>query len=225
MSMPAPAILAPVIRRGRRGVMVTAALVLIVVIAGCGSDRSASTTAVTSTGQLEGTAVTPPDPRPGFVLTDTTGQAFDFTQETTGKLTLLYFGYTNCPDICQTNMSELAAVLSRPGVPPATVVFVTVDPARDTPTVLRQWLDHFNAGFVGLTGTPAQVEAAQEAAKVPVATRQPGGSSDEYFMTHPGVVLAYAPDGFGYTRYQFGTTVSQYQNDLLILATRTTPDP
>jgi len=200
---------------------------VLVLAAGCGSSRSGSsgdagaTTVVTNAGGLAGTLVTPPASKPSFVLTDTSGQPYDFAQQTAGRLTLLYFGYTNCPDICQTTMSELAAAQARPGTPPATVVFVTVDPARDTTTVLRQWLDHFDAGFVGLTGTPAQVEAAEQAAKVPVATRAPGGSGDEYFMSHPGVVLAFAPDGLGYTRYDFGTTISQLQFDLAVLAGRT----
>jgi protein SCO1/2 len=215
-------------RIGRGARTTVGAIALIVALAaGCGSTRSATpadadaTTVVTNAAGLAGTLVTPPAARPSFVLTDTSGQPYDFAQQTAGRLTLLYFGYTNCPDICQTTMSELAAVQSRPGTPPATVVFVTVDPARDTAPVLRQWLDHFDAGFVGLTGTPAQVEAAEQAAKVPVATRAPGGSGDEYFMSHPGVVLAFAPDDHGYTRYDFGTTVSQFQFDLGVLAGRT----
>jgi len=210
-----------------RALAVAAAVALAAV--GCRSSSNSETSAAPTDetslppGQLAGMATTPPQAKPSFVLTDTAGQPYDFAAETAGKLTVLYFGYTNCPDICQTTMSQIAAALSRDGTPPATVVFVTVDPARDTPDVLRSWLDHFDSGFVGLTGTPAAVGAAQQAAKVPQATRQPGGTDDNYFMSHPGAVLIFAPDGLGYTRYDLSTSVSEYQHDLGILADRTTP--
>ena len=97
--------------------------------------------------------------RPSFTLTDTTGAAYDFKAATAGRPTLLFFGYTNCPDVCPTTMADVAVALR--GLDPALaaevqVVFVTTDPAFDTPEVLGEYLGRFDADlptpFVGLTG-------------------------------------------------------------------------
>ena len=80
-----------------------------------------------------------PRPKPEFTLTDTSGQVYDFVSETDGTLTLLYFGYLNCPDICPVHLAQLAEVFDQvPAVARNTeVVFVTVDPERDTPAKIR----------------------------------------------------------------------------------------
>src|SRR5437588_9584232 len=107
------------------------------------------------TGNYRGGLVTPPLPKPGFVLTDTSGAAFDFRQRTEGYVTLLFFGYANCPDQCPMHMANLGSALKRM---PASIadrvklVFVTTDPERDLPAALRRWLDLFDRRFIGLTG-------------------------------------------------------------------------
>ncbi len=168
---------------------------------------------------FQGSELASPMAKPEFVLTDTSGASFDFRAETEGKLTLLYFGYTFCPDVCPVQLAQLRSVL---GILPevernAAVVFVTVDPERDTPAVLRAWLDKFDPDFVGLTGSIEQIEAAERAAGMPVATKIGGGS--DYTMGHAGQVIAYAPDGFAYTEYPFGTRQTQWVHDLPILLT------
>src|SRR5437867_1590105 len=90
-----------------------------------------------------GGLVTPPLPKPRFVLTDTSGAPFDFWQRTQGYVTLLFFGYTYCPDQCPMHMANLGTALKK--LPAGTadrvkLIFVTTDPARDTPPVLRPWL-------------------------------------------------------------------------------------
>jgi protein SCO1 len=114
--------------------------------------------------------------RPSFTLTDTTGAEYDFRDQTGGKPTLLFFGYTNCPDICPATMADVALALR--GLDPAVaeqlqVVFVTTDPAFDTPEVLGEYLDRFDADlpteFVGLTGDQEQIDQAQLSAGVPLA--------------------------------------------------------
>jgi protein SCO1/2 len=112
--------------------------------------------------------------RPSFVLTDTEGERFDFAEQTGGRPTLLYFGYTNCPDECPTAMADIAGALrsAEPQVAGKTrVVFVTTDPDRDSGPVLRRWLDKFDTDVVGLTGTQAEVDAAQEAVGVAPAAK------------------------------------------------------
>ena len=125
---------------------------------------------MTSTGAL----VTPPLPKPSFVLTDTSGRPFDFAAATKGHVTLLFFGYAYCPDQCPMHMAVLSAALKK--LPARTVdqmklVFVTTDPERDSPAVLRRWLDLFDRRFIGLTGTEPAIAAVQRMAGVPVAVK------------------------------------------------------
>src|SRR5437870_7711169 len=111
-----------------------------------------------------GGLVTPPLPKPRFVLTDTSGVAFDFRQRTDGYVTLLFFGYANCPDQCPMHMANLGSALKRM---PASIadqvklVFVTTDPERDLPAALRCWLDLFDRRFIGLTGTERDIQPVQ----------------------------------------------------------------
>ena len=164
--------------------------------------------------------------KPEFTLTDTDGEPYDFAAETDGDVTYLYFGYTHCPDICPVHLSQLSEVLSVPDAPAnVSVVFVTVDPERDTPEVLRDFLDQFDSDFVALTGTPDELVAAQQAAGVTPAVKEANDDDPEdYTMGHAGQVIAYAPNGLNYTQYPFGTRQSEYAHDLPILASLTEPD-
>lgn len=175
------------------------------------------------TGQLEGVEVVEPTQKGAFTLTDTRGRAYDFVSETEGRLTFLYFGYTNCPDICPVHLAQLAEVFERlPEVRRnSTVIFVTVDPARDTPQVVRNFLNAFSSDFIGLTGSLEEVEEAQVAAGVPTAIVDSQGS--DYTVSHAGQMLVYAPDGLGYSVYPFGTRQSDWMHDLPILLERTAP--
>src|SRR6516165_9430530 len=113
-----------------------------------------------------GGLITPPLPKPRFVLTDTSGASFDFWQRTQGSVTLLFFGYTYCPDQCPMHMTNLGAALKKmpAGISDQVkLVFVTTDPARDTPVELRRWLDLFDRRFIGLTESEAAIEAVQRA--------------------------------------------------------------
>jgi protein SCO1/2 len=170
-----------------------------------------------STGRLRGEVVEDPQPKPSFTLTDTEGNPYDFAAETSGRLTLLYFGYTNCPDICPVQLAQIAETLDQhPDIAgEAEVVFVTVDPLRDTPQVLRDFLDNFSSRFVGLTGTPEEIAAAQVAADVPPATIT--GDGEDYDVDHAGWVTAYTADGLGRALYPFGTRQNVWSNDLPIL--------
>ncbi len=171
---------------------------------------------------LQGVVVESPGEKPDFVLTDTEGKSFDFAEETAGKLTLLYFGYLNCPDICPVHLAQIAESFDQlPEIGrSASVVFVTVDPQRDSPTAIREYLDRFDTRFVGLTGSVADVAFAQKAAGLPLA--QKIGEGEDYTVDHAGQVLAFAPDGLGYSMYPFGTRQSEWVNDLQVLA-ETTP--
>ena len=161
-----------------------------------------------------------PQPRPDFTLTDTSGAPYDFAAETGGRLTLLFFGYTSCPDVCPIHMATLSSALRQPGMPEPIVVFVTTDPARDTPDHLRSWLDQFDTDFVGLTGTPEQVAAAEDAAGVArsiAATEDgspPAAGADAYEVGHAAQIVAYTPDDLNHVQYPFGVRRQDWQADL-----------
>jgi len=166
-----------------------------------------------------GGLVTPPLPKPRFVLTDTAGAPFDFWNNTLGSVTLLFFGYTNCPVECPVHMSSIGAALKR--VPSdiadrVKLVFVTTDPARDTPVALRRWLDNFDRRFVGLTGTEAALEAAQRATGVPLA-RKGGPLNGSYSIAHANFVVAYTKDNLAHVIYPGGVSKDDWIHDLPLL--------
>lgn len=172
-------------------------------------------------GAYAGTVLARPLPKPSFVLTSMTGAPYDFRRETDGNLTLLFFGYTHCPDVCPVHLANLAAVMGRLPIETTSrvrVVFVTTDPARDTPERLREWLGQLSPDIVGLTGTLAQVRAAQIAAGVTPAEPVPHAPHDTtYAVGHAGQVIAYTPDDLGRVMYPFGTRQSDWAHDIPLL--------
>ena len=164
-----------------------------------------------------GLAPTEPFARPSFTLTDTDGAAYDFMAETSGELTLLFFGFTNCPDVCPTTMANVAVALRN--VDPAlaegvNVVFVTTDPARDDPATLGAYLERFDGdlsvSFVGLTGDLAAVEAAQRDAGVPVA--------EDNGQTHSTLLLLFGRDDLARVAFLAGSVPDDITHDLEVVA-------
>jgi protein SCO1/2 len=171
-----------------------------------------------------GGSVSPPLPKPKFTLTDTSGAPYDLVSKTQGYATLLFFGYTHCPDMCPLQMSMIAAAFKK--LPPGTegqfkVIFVTTDPDRDTPQVLRQWLDHFDERFIGLTGSQAAVDAAQIAANLAPAKKSPVRADGAYEVGHAAFVLAYTKDNFAHLIYPVGMSLDDWTHDLPALPTET----
>ena len=184
-------------------------LVLLCAFAGA-CDR-----AVAVAGDLHGVALPTPAPRPDFVLRGIDGAAYAFAPETRGRLTLLFFGYTHCPDVCPATMENLAAATAR--LTPTErlglrVVFVTTDPERDTPERLGPWLAALDPDFIGLTGTIDGVIAAQRAAGVAPAVRDSDGPG--YTVSHAAQVIVVSPDDTVRVVYPFGTRQSEWAEDL-----------
>jgi len=157
-----------------------------------------------------GGVVTPPIPKPRFTLRDTSGNPFDFWTETKGYVTLLFFGYTGCPDVCPTHMVFLASALRT--LPSdvrkqVKVVFVTTDPSRDNPESLRKWLNNFDKQFIGLSGDENAIRAAQSAANLPI-----GDNVSSY--EHSAFILAYTKDNLAHIIYPSGITQSDWLHDL-----------
>jgi protein SCO1/2 len=177
-------------------------------------------TALPASGDsYRGGLVTPPLPKPRFVLTDTSGAPFDFWNRTLGSVTLLFFGYTNCPDQCPMHMASIGQALKKLPADVADhvqLVFVTTDPSRDTPALLRRWLDHFDRRFVGLTGSDAALAAVQKAAGVPAASRSRSGAAG-YSVAHANFVVAYSPDNRAHVIYPGGISAADWIHDLPLL--------
>jgi protein SCO1 len=192
---------------------------LIVAALVCAAGCSKSPDLTPGTGQFRGTEVPTPRPKPAFTLTATTGQPYDFPTQTAGRVTLLFFGYTSCPDICPVHLANIAAVLKR--LDPAErdrirVVFVSTDPERDSLTVIRRWLDNFDPTFVGLRGTLEDVNAFQAGLGLPPAqvTRSAAGQVE---VGHAAVVLAFDAEGMWRLSYPFGMRQDDWAHDLPLL--------
>ena len=130
-----------------------------------------------------------------FTLTDGAGQTVtDATYR--GKWTLVYFGYTYCPDVCPTELQTISAALDRLGKAGDAIVplFVTIDPERDTPATMQQYVKLFDDRLVGLTGTPAQIAAIAREYRVYYAKVTPKGEST-YLMDHSSFSYLMGPDG------------------------------
>jgi protein SCO1 len=152
-------------------------------------------------------------PRPDFTLTDQNGQPYDFGAETQGQLTLVFFGYTNCPDVCPLTMDFISQALDQVEVA-AKVVFITTDPARDTPERLTQWLTSIDKDFVGLTGTRDEVIAAQRALDVTVAVPEDPDPKGNYVVGHSSQVFVFTEDDQAHLLYGFGTRLGDWAEDL-----------
>jgi protein SCO1 len=166
-----------------------------------------------------GGLVTPPLPKPKFTLSDTSGAPFDFWSETQKYVTLLFFGYTHCPDECPLHMANIASSLQQlsPEVgEQVKVVFVTTDPARDSAPALRAWLDNFDRRFIGLTGSEAAIAAAERAAHITPASKTEHTHQD-YGVNHSSFVLAYTKDNQAHVIYPGGVTAADWAQDLPLL--------
>lgn len=190
-------------------------------LSACGSgDDSASKPVVDVSAETSAKAATvldQPFTKPDLVLTDTHGKKYDLREQTKGKPTLIYFGYTNCPDVCPLTMSNIA--LAKRALPKADqdkleVVFVTTDPERDTPASLGSWLKAQDPGFTGLTGDFPTIQAG--ARQIGIGIDPPKKEKDGTIVSmHGAQVIAFSPKtDQGYVLYGEDATVDDYTKDL-----------
>ncbi|MGH7722194.1 MAG: SCO family protein [Candidatus Dormibacteria bacterium] len=201
----------------RLGLLLGGAALLL---AACGGDSPAPPSPTPY--RWTGAQLVHPLAKPEFNLTDQRGQPFDFQRDSAGHVTLLYFGYTHCPDICPENMSMLAfALKDMPAADRARVqvVFVTTDPARDTPAVLASWLSNYNEGFIGLTGSKTAIDVAQIQARVSLASPEPASPGSTYYVDHAAQIIAYTPDNLAHIAFFQGMSSAKVAHDLERLVT------
>ncbi|MCX5247335.1 SCO family protein [Streptomyces sp. NBC_00201] len=207
----------------RKKTFATAALLAAatLTLSACGSgDDSKSPVAVVSedTSQKAATILDKPFEKPDLVLTDTKGEKYDFRKETAGRPTLIYFGYTHCPDICPLTMNNLA--VAKKQLPKAEqdklrVVFVTTDPQRDTSSELGKWLKGIDPQFVGLTGDFATIQAGARTLGISIEPTHKDKKTGKTVSVHGTQVIAFSPKtNGGYVLYGEDATVGDYTEDL-----------
>lgn len=230
--MPTPPDPAPLRRPDgwtRRRVLGLGALAAGAVLTGCGSaDDAADGDTDTAPGSgggdgsaWAGTLLDPPFEKPDVTFTDVDGQPFPFREATAGRLTILFFGFTNCPDICPVYLNTMASARAELGDGPGSdpqVLFVGVDRARDTPEALRTYLANIDETFVGLTGEEATIASALTALKLPPVQIGPADAEGDYEVGHPARVVTFSPDDLGHRLYTFDVTQDEWVADLPRLA-------
>lgn len=157
--------------------------------------------------------------KPALTFTDTAGRPFRLDADTREDVTLVFFGYTHCPDACASVLADVATAFR--GLDAGTrqhvgLVFVTTDPERDDPATLRAYLDRFDPTFVGLTAAEPVVERAAAALGVALTGRHDvrGG----YQVGHGTQLVGFGPDGLARVIWLAGTPVADLRADLLRLA-------
>ena len=132
---------------------------------------------------------------PEVTLTDQDGSKVNVS-DFKGKVVLLFFGYTHCPDICPMTMSVMSSVMDKMGdkAERVQVVFITVDPERDTQEKLKRYVPYYNENFIGLTGTPEEIDKVADDYNIFYSKEEIQSPSD-YLMGHNSSVLLISPDG------------------------------
>lgn len=171
------------------------------------------------------------DPQPEFLATDITGAEFardfrlvDHNGQTRaladfhGKAVAIFFGYTHCPDVCPTTLSDFAAALRQlgPDAERVQVIFVTVDPERDTPELLRQYVPAFNPGFLGMSSDPETLRQLAKEFKV-VYQKTAVKAPDDYLIDHSAGTYVYDPQGKLRLLVPYGSSPDVIARDLQTL--------
>jgi protein SCO1/2 len=171
----------------RRALLIGGSLIVLVLLA-------ALVAYITKPESYRGATIDPPMPAAPITLTDSNGQPFQLESQR-GKVVLLFFGYTNCPDVCPLTLAKLKQALAELGeqAQEAQVILVTTDPVRDTPEQLQKYVTTFNPNFLGLTGTPTELEKVWSDYGVLVMDGGETHSSRVYVIDRQGAIRLTIP--------------------------------
>ena len=189
---------------------ILAAWALAVALAGAGCDSQPKT-------PFNGVDVTGSDVGRELRLNDFNGKPRTL-EEFRGKVVLVTFGYTQCPDVCPTTLQDLNLAVRKlgPDASRVQVLFVTVDPKRDKPEVLREYVPAFNPSFLGLYGDEAATRKVESDFKIYAAER-PGKTPETYTVDHSAQTYAYDPQGRLRLVIGYGFTPEAMASDLRLL--------
>jgi protein SCO1/2 len=194
-------------------------LVTMVVAAICVAAGGPVSAAPAGSAGLRSGAFDPPRAAPDFTLPTTGGEEFRLSRHL-GKVVALTFGYTSCPDVCPTVLAELSQLRLRLGAAAkrVQVVYVSVDPERDTAERLRAYTEQFDKTFLGLTGAPDQLTTVWKAYGVSVVRRDlPGSKPPTYLIHHSASVFLIDPRGRLRVMAPFGTPLDDVLHDVRAL--------
>ena len=160
----------------------------------------------------------PPRVAPAIGLQASDGSVFDLAKYR-GKVVVLEFGYTHCTEVCPVSLAALAQARKLLGADAAKlqVVFITVDPARDTVARLRGYLAHFDPSFIGVTGSAARIDAVLKAYGIESAKRMAGGSETGYMMSHSSYLYFVDTRGMLRALMPFGRPAADIAHDVQLL--------
>jgi protein SCO1 len=163
---------------------------------------------------FQGTELDPAAAAPSASLVDQRGQPYD-PGAATGRVSLLFFGFTHCPDVCPTTLSEFIAVRQALGDAADQVdfLFVTVDPARDTTDRIAEYLAFFDPSFIGLTGDPAELQRLQQGYGVFARAHEPDANG-QYNVDHTAATFAVDRDGEYRATWAYGTPADAIAADV-----------
>jgi protein SCO1/2 len=167
---------------------------------------------------FRGTSYGEPYPKAAEIeLTRSNGEMFRLSEQK-GKIVLLFFGYTSCPDVCPTTLAELNQVMNKLGdkTQQVQVVFVSVDPERDTPGKIQEYVEHFNKDFIGLSGSPADLQVIWDNYGV-FREQVESESALGYIVNHTARTYLVDADGNLRLSYGFQTPVEDMVHDIEIL--------
>lgn len=205
-----------------QAVVLTAALLVSAAVTGCtssGDSRLSGEMRIHTTADpdaFRGVVPGRPFVQPDLTFVDTEGLEFNLATDTRKPATLVFFGYTHCEDVCPLVLAAAASALNRLDVQTregVQVVFITTDPARDTPSAIRRYLDRFDPSFVGLTGEMSVIKEAARKLGVPIAGRSPfpGGG---YAVGHGAMLVGFDVEGRGRVIWPEGTPVGDLRYDI-----------
>jgi protein SCO1/2 len=199
------------------------AVVVLLLISGCVSTPSGppGQRNIDPAGYSGGSSLPEPYSMPEVSLTDTSGRPYNLATTPSKPATLLFFGYTHCPDVCVTVLSDVALALQR--LTPAErdqiqFIFVTTDPARDKEKQIRRYLDRFNPSFVGLTGPLPMIKraATQVGVDIQGMEKLPSGG---YEVGHSAQVIGFSRNS-GVVLWTPGTPIAALKQDFALLVER-----
>ncbi len=170
--------------------------------------------------QPQGSVVSPPFPLPDFSLTDQAGRPFHLSDHR-GKYLLIFFGYTHCPDVCPATLADVQYIFGELEAHAAQVqfIFITVDPERDSPEIIRNYLAGFNPAFLGLTGSETALANVYRIFGMTVQ-KQPGAGVAGYLVDHATRVNVIDSEGRLIETFPFGMSRAAMYSDLLYLLDR-----
>ena len=153
--------------------------------------------------------------RAAFELTDHQGM-IRTERAFSGQWMLVVFGFANCPDVCPTTLAEVAAVMEDLGADAEKVqpIFISIDPERDTPAALAEYVPLFNAGIIGLTGTPEQIAETSETFPIFFERIEEASAPDGYTMGHTSHLFLFDPQAGFAESWAYGTHAEEILADL-----------